>query len=81
MTSGDCTDDRRDCDRIFAELAHWQDVVKNNAARFRVALNWPRSNELSIRMMFDHRDCWLYEPTTGRKIALTVHETPTPELA
>jgi hypothetical protein len=74
MASGDCSDDRRDCDRIFAELAHWQSVVKNNAARFRAALNWPRSKELSIRMMFDHRDCWLYEPTTGSVIALTMQE-------
>lgn len=74
MASGDCFDDRRDCDKIFAELSHWQGVVKNNAARFRAALNWPQSRELSIRMMFEDSDCWLYEPTTGSVIALTVQE-------
>jgi hypothetical protein len=75
-TSGDCFDDRRDCDKIFAELAHWQGVVKSNAARFRAALNCPPSNGLSIRMMFDDRNCWLYEPTTGTVISLTIEKKP-----
>src|ERR1035438_3372130 len=74
MASGDCSDDRTNCDKIFGELAYWQGIVKNNAARFRVALNWPQSKELHIRMMFEDRDCWLYEPTTGSAIALTVQE-------
>jgi hypothetical protein len=74
MASGDCFEDQSNCDRIFAELADWQDVVKENAVRFRATLNWPRSKELSIRMMFEDRDCWLYEPTTGSAISLTIEK-------
>jgi hypothetical protein len=74
MASGDCSEDRSNCDKIFAELASWQDVVKRNAAHFRAALNWPPSKELSIRMMFEDRDCWLYEPTTGSAVSLTIEK-------
>jgi hypothetical protein len=74
MASGDCSEDRSDCDKIFAELAYWQEVAKNNAARFRAALNWPASEELSIKMMFEDRECCLYEPTTRRRLSLTVQE-------
>jgi hypothetical protein len=74
MASGDCFEDRSYCDKIFAELAYWQGVVKSNAARFRAILNWPQSKELSIKMLFEDRDCWLYEPTTERAIALTVEQ-------
>jgi hypothetical protein len=63
MASGDCFEDRSNCDKIFAELTYWQGVVKSNGARFRAALRWPPSKDLSIKMAFDHRDCWLYEPT------------------
>ena len=56
MASGDCSEDRTDCDKIFAELAYWQEVVRSNAARFRAALNWPSSKELSIRMIFEDRE-------------------------
>jgi hypothetical protein len=74
MASGDCANDRTNCDRIFAELAYWQNVVKSNVGRFRGALSWPASKDLSIKMAFDHRDCWLYEPTTGSAISLTVEQ-------
>ena len=43
MASGDCFEDRSNCDKIFAELAYLQEVVRSNAARFRAALNWPSS--------------------------------------
>lgn len=74
LASGDCFEDRSNCDKIFAELGYWRDVVKSNAARFRAALNWPLSKELSIRMMFESRNCWLYEPTTGSAISLTIEK-------
>ncbi|MGB7586244.1 MAG: hypothetical protein WBM11_15475 [Terriglobales bacterium] len=74
MASGDCFEDRSNCDKMFAELAYWQDVVKSNAAHFRAALNWPPSKELSIRMMFEDRDCWFCEPTTGSAISLTIEK-------
>ena len=69
-----CFEDRRNCDKIFVELAYWRDVVISNAARFRAALDWPRSKELSIKMLFENRDCWLHEPTTGNAISLTIEE-------
>ena len=50
MASGDCSEDRTDCDKIFAELAYWQELVRSNAVRFRAALSWPASKELSIKM-------------------------------
>jgi hypothetical protein len=72
MASGDCSEDRTDCDKIFAELTYWQEIVRGNAARFGAALNWPLSKELSIRMSFQDRECCLYEPTTGSRLSLTI---------
>ena len=69
--SGDCSEDRADCDKIFAELAYWQELVGSNAARLRAALSWPVSNELSIRMTFEDRESCFYEPTTGSRLSLT----------
>ncbi len=74
MASGDCSEDRTDCDKIFAELAHWQELVSSNAVRFRAALSWPASKELSIRMSFADRECSLYEPTTGAKLSPIIQE-------
>jgi hypothetical protein len=74
MASGDCFEDRSNCDKIFAELAYWQDVVRSNAAGFRAALNWPASKELLIKMAFENRDCWLYETTTGKRLSLTIQQ-------
>ena len=75
MASGDCSEDRTDCDKIFAELAYWQELVSSNAVRFRAALGWPASKELSIKMSFADRECSLYEPTTGAKLSLTIQES------
>jgi hypothetical protein len=72
MASGDCFEDRSNCDKIFAELAYLQELVRSNAVRFRAALNWPSSKELSLRMIFEDRDCWLYEPTTRSRVSLTI---------
>ena len=74
MASGDCSEDRTDCDKIFAELAYWQELVRSNAARFCAALSWPLSRELSIKMIFADRECRLYEPTTGSRLSLTIQE-------
>jgi hypothetical protein len=74
MASGDCFEDRSNSDKIFAELAYWQEVVRSNAAGFRAALNWPASKELSIKMAFKNRDCWLYEQTTGTRLLLTIQQ-------
>ena len=74
MASGDCSEDRTDCDKIFVELTYWQETVRSNAARFGAALNWPVSKELSIRMTFKDRECCLYEPTTGSRLSLTIQQ-------
>jgi hypothetical protein len=74
MASGDCSEDRTDCDKIFAELTYWQEIVRSNASRFSAALNWPVSEKLSIKMIFADRECRLYEPTTGTRLSLTIQE-------
>lgn len=74
MASGDCSEDRTDCDKIFAELRYWQEIVRSNAGRFRAALNWPVSKELTIKMIFADRECRLYEPTNGSRLSLTIQE-------
>jgi len=74
MASGDCSEDRTDCDKIFAELRYWQEIVRSNAGRFRAALNWPVCKELSIKMIFVDRECSLYEPTTGSTLSLTIQQ-------
>jgi len=75
MASGDCAEDGTDCDKIFAELAYWQELVSSNAVRFRAALSWPASKELSIKMSFADRECSLYEPPTGANLSLTIRES------
>jgi len=71
VASGDCLDDRTDCDSIFTELAYWEDVVRRNATSYRTALGCPTSADLSIRMRFQDRNCTLHEPTTGTEFSLT----------
>jgi hypothetical protein len=81
MASGECCEDRTNCDKIFSELASWKKMVTSNAAAFRTALSWPLSKELSIKMMFKDRECCLYEPTTGTRISLTLQtDVPRPSL-
>jgi hypothetical protein len=74
MASGCSSEDRTDCDKIFTELTYWQEIVRSNAARFGAALNWPVSKELSIRMIFQDRECCLCEPTTGSRLSLTIQQ-------
>lgn len=68
MASGDSLEDRVNCDKIFAELAHWQKSVVENARAIRTAFNMPASQKLVVRMAFDNRDCCLYEPTRATRI-------------
>jgi len=72
MASGECCDDRTNCYKIFSELARWQEIAVSNATSIRAALNWPPSEELSIKMMFEGRECCLYEPTTGKRLSLNL---------
>jgi hypothetical protein len=70
MSSGHSADDQVACDKIFTELAQIQKIVTANTASIRAALNWPQNKILSIKMMFDHHDYCLYEPTMRTRIRL-----------
>lgn len=74
MASGDSQDDRINCDKIFAELRYWQDIVMQSVAAIRAALNLTASRKLIVRMAFDNRVCCFYEATQGVRIALKLPE-------
>jgi hypothetical protein len=68
--AGRCIQDLLDCDRIFAELDRWQQIVEENEAAIRSALKMPPPEELWIRMRFEEDGCWLYEAVRNVRIAL-----------
>lgn len=70
MASGRCIWDVRDSDVIFARLARWEWVVKENETSIRSALNVPCAEELRIRMKFDNDEWRLYEANGNREIRL-----------
>jgi hypothetical protein len=71
--AGRCLQDLLDCGRIFAELDRWQQIVEENEAAIRSALNAP-SEELWIRMKFEEGGCWFYEAVRKVRIALHTQE-------
>jgi hypothetical protein len=68
--AGRCLQDVLDCDRIFAELDRWQQIVEENEVGIRSALNVPPSEELWVRMKFEEGGCWFYEAVRNVRIAL-----------
>ena len=73
MASGDNSEDRPSCTKIFAELDYWQKLVTDNVAEVRTALNLDNPSKiLSIRMMFDNRGYCIYEATTGTRITFNL---------
>jgi len=73
MASGDNSEDRLNCAKIFAELDYWQKLVTDNVAEVRAALNLDDPFKiLSIKMMFDNRGYCLYEPNTGTRITFNL---------
>lgn len=70
MASGDCSEDRLDCHKIFIELDDLQKVVADNEPSIRLALNWSSSERLWLKMAFDNRKYCIYEATAGIRIAL-----------
>lgn len=72
--SGDSVDDRNRCRDIIRELAQFEQFVRDNAREFRDGLHWPEAEALAIRMQFDGRDCYFFEPTTRTEI----HPTKSP---
>jgi hypothetical protein len=65
---GYCMDDRDRCRDISRELAVFEQFIRDNAREFRAGLNWPDASPLKIRMGFNGRDCFFYEPTNGTEI-------------
>jgi len=68
--AGRCLQNLLDCDRIFAELDRWQQIVEENEAAIRSALNVPPPEELWIRMRFEEDGCRFYEALRNVRIAL-----------
>jgi hypothetical protein len=68
--AGRCIQDLLDCDRIFAELDRWQQLVEENEAAIRSALKLLPPEKLWIRMKFEEDGCWLYEAVRNIRIAL-----------
>lgn len=71
MASGDCAEDRLNCDKIFSELKYWQEVTEKSEAEIRTALNCSPSQPLWMKMMFDNRKFRIYEATMGIRVAFT----------
>lgn len=69
MASGDCAEDRLNCAKIFSELKYWQEVTEKSEAEVRTALQWPPSQPLWMRMMFDNRSVCIYEATKAIRVA------------
>jgi len=62
--------DVRDTDMLRCFLDSCQKWVEANEDNFRAALKLSPSDELSIKMMFENQECWLYEPVRRVRFAL-----------
>ena len=72
MSSGICFTDLATCDKLIEDLASWEKLVKVNETSFRAALNISESEPLTIKLMFEGLECWLYEP--DRKVRFQLKE-------
>lgn len=72
MASGDCAEDRLNCNKIFSELKYWQEVTKKSEAEIRTALNWLSSQPLWMKMMFNNRKFCIFEVTKAIRVAFNV---------
>ena len=70
--TGSCLQDVHECHRILAELDRRQQIVEENEAAIRSALNVPLPGEVWIRMKFEENGCWFYEAVRNVRIALHV---------
>jgi len=73
-SSGHCSVDICDADKIFADLDYWQKLVEANEQAFRSALGIPLGEVLSIKMMFEDRECCLYEPARGVRFRIMLQQ-------
>jgi hypothetical protein len=77
--AGSCLQDVTECHRIFAELDRRQQIVVENEAAIRSALNVPSPEELWIRLSFDEDGWKFYEAVRNVRIALHVQEPASDE--
>lgn len=62
VASGECFYDIISCDKLFATLIEWEELVKENEGSFRAALKISGTDPLSIKLVIEDQGCWLYEP-------------------
>ena len=72
--AGHCFSDIRNSAQILSNLTYWQKQVEANEGSFRAALGIFVPSELSIKMVFDKEECWLYEPTKQAKLSLRLQK-------
>ena len=72
--TGSCLQDVTECHRILVELDRHQQIVEENEAAIRSALNAPLPEELWIRLRFAEDGWKFYEATRNVRIALHVQE-------
>jgi hypothetical protein len=77
--AGSCLQDVSECHRILAELDRRQQIVVENEAAIRSALNVPSPEELWIRLSFDEDGWKFYEAVRNVRIALHVQEPASDE--
>jgi hypothetical protein len=70
MASGTCIYDRINCDKIIAGLTEYEDWVKTNEDNFRVALKISEAEPLSIKLIIEDQEYWLYEPVRKARFQL-----------
>ena len=62
MDSGDCKFDKIDADKIFSDIENWESIVKSNEEMFFDGAKIDKNQILTIKLNFDHEECYLYEP-------------------
>ena len=77
--TGSCLHDVTECHRILAELDRQQQIVEENEAAIRFALNVPQPEEVWIRLRFAEDGWQFYEAMRNVRIALHVQERASDE--
>ena len=62
MASGDCMFDIKNTDKIFFDIENWESIVKGNEERFFEGAKIDKNQILTIKLNFDQKECYLYEP-------------------
>ena len=71
MASGNCMFDIINTDKIFFNIENWESIVKSNEVRFFEGAKTDKNQTLTIKLIFDQKECYLYEP--NKKIRFNVN--------